>query len=311
MREKILTGCLIVIIVFFIPIFVTTIFDNAKHSENKKENILVKIDYGQGITEISLDAYLMGVVAAEMPANYEIEALKAQVVAARTYIIKRTTENANTVFTKQLLSYYTDQELEEIWGVTQYAFNYSKIKKAVEETDQQVILYQGELIDAIFHSTSIGKTRPALEVWGEDIPYLKTAESLEDINSSTYLHQYSFSYDVFSQTLMSNHNDIIISKELLKEMQIIERSTSGYILKLQVGNKIFTGEEFRRLFELASSCFSITVENNQINIVCKGMGHGVGMSQVGANAMALEGSDYQSIIVHYYQDIQIENMQHE
>lgn len=311
MRDKILTGCLIVLIVFFIPIFITTLFDNSKHYENKKDNLSVKIDYGQGVMEVSLDTYLMGVVAAEMPASFGIEALKAQAIAARTYIAKRIEENSNTVFTKQLLSYYSDQELEEIWGVNQYAFNYSKIKRAVEETDQQVILYQGELIDAIFHSTSIGRTRPALEVWGEDIPYLKSAESLEDINASTYLHNYNFSYNVFSQILMANHNDIVISEELLLEMQIIERSTSGYVLKLQVGNKIFTGEEFRRLFDLASSCFSMTVVNNQINLVCKGMGHGVGMSQVGANTMALEGADYEEIIAHYYQDVQIEDMQHE
>lgn len=308
MREKMLSIFLMVLVVLFIPIFVTSIINPDFHEKAiSQNNMWVKADYGNGTIEIALEDYVFGVVAAKMPANYHNEALKALAVSVRTYVLKKYNENNDFVFNNQLLDYYSDDELKTMWGIDQYAANYSKIKASVDATKGQVITYQDGLIDAIFHGVSIGKTRSALEVWGEDIPYLQETESIEDINSPNYLHQYTFLKTDFIQILLTNQQDLILGSDLSKEVQIIERSQSSYVLKLQIGNKMMSGEEFRRLFSLASSCFLLEMNENEIRITCKGEGHGVGLSLAGANFMALEGRDYLEIIRHYYVGTSVKN----
>lgn len=305
MREKIISKGLIILAVFFIPVFITTLLTDFRKSPNSVEEMMVTINYNDGELQIPLEKYLLGVVAAEMPVFFEDEALKAQAVTARTYTMKRYNENPNMVFTKDIQSYHSDKELEAVWGVNDYAFYYLKIRDAVKATNGQVITYQDELIDAVFHSTSIGRTRSARELWGQDIPYLQASESLEDINAPTYLHQYSFTFNEFQDQALQFDSKIAFSKELPSEIQIIERNTEGYILSIQVGNKIYTGEEFRKIFDIASSNFTISFIEDGVNIACKGYGHGVGMSQYGAEAFANMGKDYEEIIKHYYKDVNI------
>ncbi|PKM52623.1 MAG: stage II sporulation protein D [Firmicutes bacterium HGW-Firmicutes-7] len=309
MKEKIISKGLIVLAVFFIPIFITTLLTDFRKSPNNIEDKLVTIHYNEGELQIPLESYLVGVVAAEMPVFFEGEALKAQAVTARTYTMKRYNQNPNIVFTKDIQSYYSDKELEELWGINDYAFYYSKIRDAVKETSGQVITYKDELIDAVFHSTSIGRTRSAKELWGQDIPYLEGAESLEDINAPTYLHQFVFDFIEFQDIVQQFDSSISFSKELPNEIQIIERNKEGYVLSIQVGNKIFSGEDFRKILEIASSNFTISFDENSVNIVCKGYGHGVGMSQYGAEAFANMGKGYQEILKHYYKDINIIGLQ--
>ncbi|PKM94845.1 MAG: stage II sporulation protein D [Firmicutes bacterium HGW-Firmicutes-1] len=305
MKEKIISKGLIILAVFFIPIFITTTLTDFRKSPIHNQDTMVTIHYSDGEVQIPLESYLIGVVAAEMPVFFEDEALKAQAVTARTYTMKRYNKDPNIVFTKDIQNYYSDKELEEVWGVNDYAFYYSKIRDAVEETNGQVIIYQDELIDAVFHSTSIGRTRSAMELWGQDIPYLQGAESLEDINAPTYLHQYTFAFKEFQDKILQFDSKIVFSKELPSEIQIIERNKEGYILSVQVGNKIYTGEEFRKIFDIASSNFTISFVEDSVNLVCKGYGHGVGMSQYGAEAFANMGKGYQEILQHYYKDVTI------
>lgn len=307
MKERIINCALIVLAIFFLPIFITTLLTDVGKSAVNGNDIMVNIHYSEGELNIPLETYLIGVVAAEMPVYFDEEALKAQAITARTYTLKRLKENSNTVFTEDIQDYFSDKQLEEKWGVNDYAFYYSRIRKAVQETKGQVITYDGELIDAVFHSTSIGMTRSALEVWGQDIPYLQVAESLEDINAPTYLHKYSFEFNTFQDMASQYDGDITFAKELPSEIQIVERNKEGYILSIQVGNKIFNGEEFRKIFNLASSNFSLSFTNNEINIICKGYGHGVGLSQYGAEAMANAGKSCIDIVKHYFKDVEIVN----
>lgn len=303
MKENIISKALIVLAAFFLPIFITTLLADLGHSTLLKEETLITIEYKDGKIQIPLSQYLAGVVAAEMPAQFEEEALKAQAVAARTYTMKRYEDNPDIVFTSTIQSYYSQSDLEALWGVDNYPLNYSKIKKAVEDTDEEIIAYNNELIDAVFHSTSIGMTRSALDVWGQDIPYLQEAESLEDINAPTYLHQYEFDFTEFKDTAYNYDSEIALTDELSNDLQVIERNSEGYVIQIQVGNKIYSGEDFRKIFGLASSNFTITFEEQQVKILCRGYGHGVGLSQYGAEAMAKAGSTYDKILTHYYKDV--------
>lgn len=306
MKEKIISSALIVLAIFFLPIFITTILTDIEQDHNMVKDKLIHIQYDEGEVQLPLEEYLIGVVAAQMPAYFEDEALKAQAVIARTNTIKKYNENPNIIFTEDIQGYYSNKKLENMWGVNDYAFYYSKIRDAVWSTKNKVITYNKELIDAIFHSTSIGITRSAKDTWGQDIPYLQASESLEDINSPKYLNKYTFTYNDFQEKCKLYTSDILFTKELSNEIQIIERNKQGYVLSIQVGNKIYSGEEFRKAFELSSSNFEISFNKDGLEIICKGCGHGVGFSQYGAEALASSGNSYEKILLHFYKEVVIE-----
>ncbi|MBC7959097.1 MAG: stage II sporulation protein D [Vallitaleaceae bacterium] len=305
MREKIISKALIVLAVFFLPVFITSLFTDFGKKVSTAEDVSITIEYKDGKKTVPLEQYLIGVVAAEMPAQFEGEALKAQAIAARTYTMKRVSDNENIVFKSNIQSYYSRSELEVLWGVNDFALNYPKIQRAVEDTKAQVLVYEDELIDAVFHSSSIGTTRSALQVWGQEIPYLQQAQSLQDINAPTYSHQYSFDYEEVKKKALKSDDQIILTQELSSDLQIIERDTEGYVLQVQLGNKIYTGEAFRKIFGLASSNFSILFKDDTVDIVCKGYGHGVGLSQYGAQAMAQGGATCEEILTHYYFNVKL------
>lgn len=305
MREKIISTLLVVLIIFFIPVFITTILSGIRKKDENTDDIKITINYNQGENKIDLEDYIIGVVAAEMPVTFHEEALKAQAVAARTYTLKKLEEDDSIIFTSDFQSYYSEEELESIWGVNDYALYYSKLQNAVSSTKGMVMIYDHDLIDAVFHSTSTGMTQSAEEMWGQDIPYLKGVESLEDINAPTYLHRYSYSNDEFIKIMEQYDDELVINDNISSQIQIIERNSVGYIKKIQIGNKIYEGQEFRNIFGLASSNFQITLKDNNTEILCKGYGHGVGLSQYGADAMAKAGHSFADILKHYYKDIKI------
>lgn len=308
LKEKAISVALTVLVILFIPIFLTTMIRGPFKEKDEEQQNLIKIDYGTGVQEIPLEQYLIGVVAAEMPISFELEAFKAQAIAARTYTLKRLKDNPNTIFTQEIQSYYSNSELEKLWDVKEYAINYAKVVNAVNSTKGLVVTYNDELIDAIFHSTSIGVTRSAQEVWGQDIPYLQSVDSLDDINAPTYLHQYTLSYDEFIRKAKAYQEDIIIGENISGEIQIIERTKDGFVQQIQLGNKILTGENFRKIYDLASSHFTLNFRVDNIEILCKGYGHCVGMSQYGADFMAKSGYKYEEILKHYYTGVQIKQM---
>lgn len=309
MKEKIISISLIVLIVCFIPIFITTMIKGIpkeKQNTEIKNKESVKVMVNNEENTMNLNEYLIGVVAAEMPADFYDEALKAQAVAARTFTLKKLEQDSKHIFNNEEQAYITKDKMEESWGSDNFPKNYNKIRSAVVDTNNEVVVYEEDLIEAVFHSTSAGMTQSAKDVWGEEIPYLVSVDSIEDTNSPEFLHTKIFTKQEFISIMKEHLEDFqTYTNDVINEIQIISRTPEGYISQIQVGNKILEGEEVRKYLELESSNFNINSVEGNLEISCKGYGHGVGMSQYGANYLAKNGYSYKDILKHYYSDTEI------
>ena len=299
---------IIILIPYIITIFLYDTEEKINNEEKKNTDYRVVMEVEGKEEEVDIEDYLVGVVAAEMPVSFHIEALKAQAVAARTYAIKQM-ENDKIIEANLInQSYYNDSEMREIWK-NNYAEYYSKIAQAVQETEGEVMVYDDELIEAVFHSTSGGKTQSAIDIWEEEVPYLVSVDSQEDVNSKEYEQVFTIQKQEVIDLIKKNVEDFdCFTDDILESTQIISRTEAGYISSIQMGNKIFTGEEIRSYLELSSSNFAITDTEDEIIFTCKGYGHGVGMSQNGANYKAIDGMEYKEILEYYYMGITVKNL---
>lgn len=264
-------------------------------SKSETDKVTIYRTNGYVIT-IPLDEYLIGVVGAEMPASFPIEALKAQAVVARTYALKKIKNNAKLTDSVSTQCYKDNNQLKEMWK-NSYNTYYQKIKSAVEATKNQAIYYQNDYIDAVYHSTSNGKTEDAMYVWGNSSPYLKSVDSSWDKNSTSYLKEI--------EKDLSNVLNILGVDVSDTSFEILSRDSSGRVEKVRFGNREFTGVEFRNLLGLRSADFDIKQIDNTLIITTRGYGHGVGLSQYGASGMAKEGYNYIEILKHYYTGVTI------
>ena len=254
-------------------------------TEDVKEELITVYRTNGDVINIGLTEYLVGVVAGEMPASFPIEALKAQAVVARTYTMKSLQIGRKLTDSTSTQVYKDNNQLRNLWG-KDYDRYYQRIYDAVTSTDNICVYYNGDYIDAVYHSTSNGYTEDAVNVWGNRIPYLQTVASTWDQNVSSYLKIITKEeFDIIS----------ILGLDNLDEIQILERNNSGRVEKVQIGNKIFS----------RSTYFEIIKDNNIITITTKGYGHGVGMSQYGAKGMAEQGYSYREILNHYYTNVNI------
>lgn len=264
-------------------------------TEDVKEELITVYRTNGDVINIGLTEYLVGVVAGEMPASFPIEALKAQAVVARTYTMKSLQIGRKLTDSTSTQVYKDNNQLRNLWG-NDYDRYYQRIYDVVTSTDNICVYYNGNYIDAVYHSTSNGYTEDAVNVWGNRIPYLQTVASTWDQNVSSYL-----------KIITKEESDIIsiLGLDNLDEIQILERNNSGRVEKVQIGNKIFSGVELRNMLGLRSTDFEIIKDNNIITITTKGYGHGVGMSQYGAKGMAEQGYSYREILNHYYTNVNI------
>ena len=285
---------IILLTIILLPYIITSIFYH-----EKKDTIFVKVKIDQKIVEIPLEKYIIGVVAGEMPADFNVEALKAQAVAARSYVLKKISNNQE-VTNDTLTQVYLDKKKMKIKWQNKYKENLEKIKKAVQETKGEYLVYDNDIIEALFFSTSSGYTENSEEVFSESRPYLKSVVSSWDSISPVYQETRYFLKDDFCQKL-----DIDCQKI---EIEIIEKTKTGRSKKIKVNDKIFTSSEFTKRLFLRSSFLTIEQTDDYIIIETKGYGHGVGMSQYGAQAMALIGYNYQEILKDYYQDVEIKKI---
>ncbi len=235
------------------------------------------------------EEYLIGVVAAEIPADYNIEALKAQAIAARTYAIRALENDSTLAYSSIGQAYISKEEMKKRWG-NSFSHYYGKIKKAVKETEGIICLYNNEPILAAFCASSGGKTEESENVWTRDLPYLTTVDSPWDINSN-------------SQSLTFTEKEITNLLGGIPEIQ--SRTEAGYVKSLTAGKKTYKGTEVRELLGLKSANFTVSHSKGNIIISTVGYGHGVGMSQIGAGAMAKEGSTCEEILTHYYSGISL------
>ena len=261
----------------------------------KEENVKVAVTVNDDVNYVDLDEYLLGVVAGEMPANFEKEALKAQVVASRTYVYNRNLSVDNTTNTQV---YLDDSEMKKKWG-DNYNEYYEKIKSAVAETKNEVMMYQGDYISALFFSSSNGYTENVEDYFDSSaLPYLRSVDSHWDLTIDPK--------NTRQMTFTKSELESKFSCENL-DFNIIAYKKSGRVETLSGGGKNYSGREVREKLGLPSSCFTIDYANGKYTFTTKGSGHGVGMSQYGAQAMALDGASYKDILNHYYTGIEIVN----
>ena len=252
------------------------------------------------ISNIDLEEYVIGVVAAEMPAAFHSEAIKAQAVVARTYAMKKTSKGVTLVNSTSHQVYNTVEQMKAKWGAS-YSTYYNKIKNAVNATKGKVLKYNGEYIEALYFSMSNGKTELPTYVWSTNYPYLQVVSSSWDSNISAAMYTTIMTYSKLSSKLGVNVNKS-------SEIKILSRTAGDRVNEISINGKIFTGVKIRNLLGLRSADFTIEKTDSGVSITTKGFGHGVGMSQYGANGAAKAGYTYKQILSHYYSGASLVNI---
>lgn len=311
MKKLLIKTAILCVMVLLLP-FILTILLRDKESEGtpfEKLDFNIYNEVNGDSVKLSFDDYIIGVVAANMPAGYNIEALKVQAVIARTYalynisMLKDAAPDKNSFTTSELgLSYINPTDMENIWGSNDYITYFTKLENAVFATKDEVLVYDGNITLPVFFYCGSGYTRNSYEAWGVDIPYLRSVSSKQDVTSINYLK--ITEYDVFTLVELINNSfkDASISIDsFFEEVVVAEQDSTNYVTKINLGNQTISGEEFAKAIGLSSNHFSIENNNNNVRFICTGVGHGVGLSQYGANAMADEGYPYKEILAHYYQ----------
>lgn len=306
------------VLVCIIPSVLLCFFDTSKVSDNgdvpnqlNEQNMIVPTDpkseaekvfnvsvlKKDNTEDMTLEEYVFGVVLAEMPAEFELEALKAQAVVARTYTGKKMSNskhnNADICTDSTCCQAYMDDESYLLAGGTEE--NLQKVRSAVESTAGEVLTYQGELIEATYFSCSGGKTEDAAAVWGADVPYLQSVASPGEEKAAHYTDTVRFTTKEFSSKL-----GLSLSGNPGMWVESMTYTTGGGVQTIVLQGNTFTGTQIRQKLGLRSTAFVITIAGDTVTVTTKGYGHRVGMSQYGAEAMAVQGSDYQEILYHYY-----------
>ena len=331
MRKLMIYILALVLICFLIPILFTTgrkeqtVAKEITENEVVSETVTTDYEYREynivrllhtetnEIEEVNLDEYLYHVVSAEMPANFEMEALKAQAVVARTYTIykikHKNHDNADICDSHLCCQAWISKEDRlSKWDENERESNWNKIVACVNVTKGKIITYQGEPINAFFHSNSGGMTEMPVNVWGgTGYPYLQAVEtSGEDAYT-----QYASELEIIKQELVDKikekHADISIDWSVEKPIEILEYTDGNRVKTIRFGNLNLSGVEVRTLLGLRSANFTFEIIGDSVKFSVKGYGHGVGMSQTGADSLAKQGKNYEEIIKHYYTGVEIVN----
>ncbi|AEM77682.1 stage II sporulation protein D [Thermoanaerobacter wiegelii] len=268
------------------------------------------------IQKMDLEEYVKGVVAAEMPAEFEMEALKAQAVAARTYVLSKEIALGGKgcdlhpgadvcTDSEHCQAWQSEGELKEKWGEN-FDKYYAKISQAVEDTKGLVLVYDDALIVPAYHAISGGKTENSEDVWQSKIPYLRSVVSPGEEAASKYKTTVIVSKEEFINKLKQKEPSLKLdNSNILNQIKDVERTQVGHVKTLKIGNITFNGKDIKEIFNLNSTNFSFEAQGNNIVITVIGYGHGVGMSQYGANAMAKQGKKFDEILKYYYTGIEI------
>ena len=272
------------------------------------------------VEELDLEEYIMGVVASEVPANFNEEALKAQAIAARTFYMNRRNnpckdaknKGAEICDTTNCQVYMNKEERMAKWSSSEAEINWNKIQKAVLDTKGQVLTYDNLVLEyPQFFATSSGKTEDAKDVFSIDVPYLKSEESKGEEIAPKYKTTIEIPINEFVNKINTKYRTANVKKNNLESLIKIESYTeSGSVKEIKIGNETIKGTEFRELFNLNSTNLKFDIEKNIVKINCIGYGHGVGMSQWGANVMAKNGSKYDEILKHYYSGVEIQEIKY-
>lgn len=268
------------------------------------------------VVELPLEEYVAGVVAAEMPARFALEALKAQAVVARTYTLRRMKMFGGRGCDKHpqgeictdpahSQAWMSREDARRRWGILNFYRFWPRIEQAVRETEGLMITYQGQPVDPVYHSTSGGVTENSEDVWEKAIPYLRSVPSPNEEHSPRFRQEVVLSWQEISRRTGGDLATPAAGGGR-PQLEVLERSSTGRIKKLRLGDRMLNGREIRERLGLPSTWFDWEVQGEQVRFRVKGYGHGVGMSQYGADGLAQEGKDYREIIKHYYTGVEIE-----
>ncbi|MCI8940602.1 MAG: hypothetical protein HFH12_11540 [Dorea sp.] len=275
------------IIIVLLP-YIITVFLNGPSVKTtgkiEEDSIMVENDGKE--TEMSIEEYCIGRLAKEIPASYEEEALKAQAVLVRTTVYGQIREaGSNTVLPDE---FWTTDEMRDQWGAGKYSANYDKLRSAWQQTEGQVLLYGGNPANVPYCRLTNGNTRDGAEVLGsEEYPYLKIKECPLDIEAKEQM-----------QTIILDEMDV----------EVTAADTAGYVLSVRAGEETVNGEEFRKTYGLASSCFTLQNYDGKLRITTRGVGHGLGMSQYTANRMAEDGSTFHEILAYFFEGTELQEV---
>ena len=332
MRKVLLFILIFIIIIFLIPIIflnkriLTVGVDDSVRPETEELSI-EEYDYSKynkikllhkkigEVEEINLDEYIANVVSAEMPVKFDIEALKAQAIVARTYTIYKITKSKKHKEadicddSTCCQAWIAKEDRLKKWSKDKANDNWNKIIKAVNDTKGKIITYKGKPINAFFHANSGGKTDVPLYVWGgEGYPYLQVVETSGEENYSEYRSEAEFTKKEFEEKIKAKHKDFKIDYKQENCISIKERDDSNRVKTVKIGNLNLSGVEARTILGLRSANFEVQILEDKIKFTVIGYGHGVGMSQTGADSLAKQGKNYEEIIRHFYKDVEIREM---
>jgi len=304
-----------IIYIIVIALLVSTASIKLKKEEKNKIGKNIKLLTNNTVKEIDFEEYIKGVVSAEMPANFEEEALKAQAICARTYTINKIVNSNKEVHngadicdnSAHCQAYCSKEDSLKKWEKSSAKKNWDKIAEAVDETEGKIITYQGNIISALFHSSSGGRTEDVKEVWGgTQYPYLVSVDSVgEEEIMSNFTEVKEFTIKEMKEILQKKEKKFKFNTKTDK-IEILSRTNGDRVREIKFGNLKLSGTETRSLFGLRSANFEIELSKNKIIFTTKGYGHGAGMSQWGAQVMALEGKRCDEILKHYYTGVEIE-----
>ena len=267
------------------------------------------------VEEIPVRDYLIGAAAAELPAGYEPEAMKAQIVASHTYaerMHRQQQANPDPALkgadfsddSSKYQAFYTTEALHRLYGLS-FRTYYKKWEDATDAAEDLLLCADGEPIVAAFHAVSGGQTENAADIWGKALPCLTSVPSPLDVSAPHFEETTHFSPDELREILMTAYPEIVLPEQPEQWFSDVCTTGAGTVLQVQTGNISLAGQKLRELLHLRSACINITYTNNSFCFVTRGYGHGVGMSQYGANQMALSGSSFDEILLHYYSGAEI------
>lgn len=319
-----------ILFIFLIPVFIISLSNNKnKNLDLIKDAFIndkpinkqavdyktIKVYYNGKIEKLDLEDYVTMVVAGEMPANFDLEALKAQSILARTFAISRIVTNcpeakgADICGTTHCQVYVSEDERMKSWGSKGNEY-LKKIKEAVNSTKGIVLSYNGSLaMHPQYFAVSSGRTEEAAAVFSQEIPYLTSVNSPGEEVAPKYKSSKNYSINSFVNLVNSSYPKAKLSSlSLNSQLKILSRNTGGTVKEIKLGSITIKGTEFRKLLSLNSANFTLNINSRQVTINCLGYGHGVGMSQWGANAMAKNGKTYEDILEHYYNGCKVEEV---
>ena len=327
-RQSAAVSAALLVLLFALPLAVVTPFRTERLPQEQEApaeertpfqpgdldgEMTLRVLNGGAVEEMTLGEYLVGVVRAEMPASFETEALKAQAVAARTYTLYKMQTGGNHGETADICTdstccqaYISEENARNNWGDAADA-NEAKIESAVRDTDGETILYGGVPILAVFHSCSAGQTRASGEVWVSDLPYLQAVASPEPADAiPNYYSRAEFTAEEFREKILAAQPEADLSGDMGGWLRNAVTDSAGSVETVEVGGVTMKGASVRSALGLRSACFEWEVQDGKLIFYVTGFGHGVGMSQYGADRMAEEGADYREILTHYYTGVTVE-----